>query len=192
MSKYIETIKILDGEIFHIEYHQKRYESVLTALNVVVSKKLKDFINPPPWGFYKCRLIYDENSINVEYHEYKKRDMSSFKVIFDNSISYDIKSLDRREIEDLYAQKDDADDILIIKNLKVTDTSIANIAFYRDGVWSTPKEPLLKGTTRARLLDEGKIVEADIKASDLRSFTKIALLNAMLDFEMIDEFEFLL
>ena len=31
-DKYIETIKIFNGEIYHIEYHQKRYETVMISL----------------------------------------------------------------------------------------------------------------------------------------------------------------
>ena len=89
--------------------------------------------------------------------------------------------------------REEGDDILIIKDLLVTDTSIANIAFETSGgEWITPKNPLLKGTTRARLLDEGKLKEADIRVHELRSFTKVALLNAMIDFDVLDRCEFLI
>jgi len=76
--------------------------------------------------------------------------------------------------------------------LFVTDTSIANIAFYDNGMWKTPKNPLLKGTTRARLIDEGKLIEADIRVNELRNFSKVALLNAMIDFDVLQECEFLI
>lgn len=191
-SNHLETIKILDGEIFHIEYHQQRYERVLNSLGVNPSKKLLDFIKPPEWGLYRCRLVYNADTIEVTYHEYKKREINSFKLIFDNEIEYSHKAENREDIDRLFYLREDADEILIIKNLMITDTSIANIAFYRDGIWYTPKNPLLEGTTRERLLESGKIVQSDIKASDLRTFSKIALLNAMIDFDIIDEYEFLL
>ncbi len=191
-SNFVETIKILDGKIHNLEYHQLRYESVLNSFGVEVYQSLCDFIEPPEWGLYRCRLLYNKESIEVEYHPYKKREISSFKLMFDNDISYSQKSINREHIDTLFEQREDADEILIIKNLMVTDTSIANIAFYRDGSWLTPREPLLKGTTRERLLDEGVIQEADIKANELRSFSKIALLNAMIEFDIIDEFEFLI
>ena len=191
-SSYIETIKAVDGEIFYIEYHQKRYEDVMRSLGVDDFANLSDFIDPPKWGIYRCRLVYDEKSIEVTYHEYKKREICSLKVIFDNTIEYSKKYSNRDKIDSLFSQKDDADDILIIKNLLLTDTSIANIALYRDGVWLTPKNPLLKGTTRARLLDEGRIVEADIKVQELRSFSQVALLNAMIDFDILERFDFLI
>ncbi len=192
MSKFIETIKVVDGEVFHLEYHQSRYEGVLNSLGIEDVKDLKDYLDPPEWGLYRCRLEYGKGSIDVEYHKYKKRDISSLKLVFDNEIEYADKSANREKIDLHFAHKDEADDILIIKNLLVTDTSIANIALYRDGVWFTPKAPLLKGTTRERLLREGKIVEADINSNELRTFTQVALLNAMIDFDILDRCEFLI
>lgn len=191
-SSYLETIKSIDGELFNMSYHQKRYESVLNSLGIEKKEDLKEYLNPPQFGIYRCRLVYTPDTVTVSYHEYKKREISSLKLIFNNEIEYSNKSTYRDEIDALYEQRDDGDDILIIKDLLVSDTSIANIAFYRDGEWITPKEPLLKGTTRARLIDEGKIIEADIKVQDLRSFSKTALLNAMIDFDILEECEFLI
>lgn len=173
-------------------YHQKRYSGVLNSLGVEVAQNLEDYINPPSEGLYRCRLVYTPSDIAVTYHEYKKKDISSLKLIFNNDIEYSKKSVYRDDIDALFSQRDDADDILIIKNLLVCDTSIANIALYRAGMWMTPKTPLLKGTTRARLLEEGKIIEADIKVSELRTFSQVALLNAMIDFDVLDKCEFLL
>jgi len=192
-SIFLETIKIVDGEIFNLEYHQKRYKSVLDSLDVKEVQNLEDFINPPEWGLYRCRLVYDADNIEVTFHEYKKRDITTLKLVFENDIDYKNKSIDREDIERLFSQRGDGDDILIIKDLFVTDTSIANIAFYtKEEKWITPKNPLLKGTTRARLLDEGKLTEVDIKVHELRSFSKVALLNAMIDFDILDRCEFLI
>ena len=82
--------------------------------------------------------------------------------------------------------------ISIVQNNLVRDTSIANIALFKNGRWLTPKEPLLCGTTRARLLIEKKIFEADITPKELCQAQKIALLNAMIGFEILDgcRFEF--
>ncbi|MCW8896372.1 aminotransferase class IV family protein [Sulfurimonas sp.] len=191
-NSYLETIKAVDGELFNMSYHQTRYESVLKELGVSEIKDLEEFLNPPQFGIYRCRLVYTSESITVSYHEYKKRDISSLKLIFNNDIEYSMKSTCRDEVDSLFAQRGEGDDILIIKDLLVSDTSIANIAFYKEGSWITPRTPLLKGTTRARLLDEGKITEADIKVQDLRTFSQVALLNAMIDFDILDRCEFLI
>lgn len=197
MSKiFLETIKAVDGKVFHMSYHQARYESVLKEFCIEDIENLELHVNPPQYGIYRCRLTYDlsmePHVINVTYHEYKKREISSLKLIFNNDIDYAVKSTDRTEIDKLFCKRDEGDDILIIKDLHVSDTSIANIAFLKNGEWITPKNPLLKGTTRARLIDEGKLSEADIKVQDLRSFSKVALLNAMIDFDILDTCEFLI
>ena len=190
-SSYLETIRAVDGEVMNIAYHQKRYESVLKELGVDKIEDLKEHISPPPYGVYRCRLVYNVDTITVTYHEYKKRDISSLKLVFNNDIEYSKKYANRDQIDAMYDNREEGDDILIIKDLLVTDTSIANIAFYRDGVWVTPKTPLLKGTTRARLIDEGRIIEADIKVQELRTFSKVALFNAMIDFYVLERCEFL-
>lgn len=192
MSSFLETIKSVDGKLFHMSYHQRRYESVLDSLGIEKKEDLSKYLNPPQSGICRCRLVYTADGIEVSYHEYKKREISSLKLIFDNEINYSLKSTQREKIDALFNQRGEGDDILIIKNLLVSDTSIANIAFYKDGEWLTPKEPLLKGTTRARLIDEGRIVEADIKVQDIRNFSKVALLNAMIDFDVLQQCEFLI
>lgn len=176
-------------------YHQKRYESVLQSLGIEEVENLEKYIEAPQYGLYKCRLVYNpyvKNSISASYNPYKKKEIHSLKLLFNNSISYALKSTNREELDVLYAQRGECDDVLIIKNLLVTDTTIANIAFYSHGMWITPKEPILNGTTRARLLEEGKIVEADIPVSLLRTFSKVALLNAMIDFDILERCEFLI
>jgi 4-amino-4-deoxychorismate lyase len=194
MSDFLETIKAIDGKVLNLNYHQKRYEDVLNSLKCDDIKQLSEYLHPPKNGVCKCRVVYNEKDISVEYEEYKKRDISTFKLIFNNDIEYDKKTLQRESIDALYQQRGECDEILIIKNLLVSDTSIANIAFWDDdvGVWITPKKPLLKGTTRERFLDSNKIIEADIGVHELRRFTKVALLNAMVEFDILEDFEFVI
>lgn len=189
-SNFLETIKSVDGKIFNLSYHQKRYESVLKDIGSNSFDNLKDYLSPPLDGTYRCRLTYNSNNISVSYHKYKKREVSSLKLIFDDNIEYSKKYTNRNEIDKLFALKGDSDEILIVKDSLVTDTSIANIALYDSGIWYTPKKPLLHGTTRARLLDDGKIVESDINVDELKKFSKTALLNAMIDFDLLEEFKF--
>ncbi|MDQ1244391.1 MAG: 4-amino-4-deoxychorismate lyase, partial [Campylobacterota bacterium] len=153
------------------------------------AQNLEQFINPPEIGLYRCRLTYDlsksPHRIEVTYHEYKKRDISSLKLVYDDEIEYALKSTCRDGLDALYDQRGECDDVLIVKNSLLTDTTIANIAFYDSKRWVTPALPLLKGTTRERLLRDGKIYEADIAVKDLKKFSKIALMNAMVDFDII-------
>ncbi|MEA1893451.1 MAG: aminotransferase class IV family protein [Campylobacterota bacterium] len=182
---FLETIRLVDAKIFNLSYHQKRYEEVLHSLGCSEFKDLKEYLHPPHVGTYRCRLVYSVDNITVTYHRYEKRDIKSLKLVYNDTIDYAKKSTCRKEIDKLFEMRGRCDDILIVKNSFITDTSIANIAFYEKGVWSTPSKPLLEGTTRARLLDEGKIIQADIKVQELYRYSKIALLNAMLDFDII-------
>ena len=187
MNSYLETIKAIDGKIFNISYHQKRYESVLKSFGVQKYENLLKYLNPPPNGLYRCRVVYSIDTIVVTYHIYKKRDIKMLKLVYDDEIEYDLKSSNRERLNNLFQLKESCDDILIVKNGVITDTTIANIAFFKDGIWFTPKEALLQGTTRARLLDEGKIVERTISVKDIFDYTQVALLNAMINFDIIPQ-----
>lgn len=188
---FFETIRVVDGEIFHILFHQERYESVLKKFGVENAQNLETFIKPPKIGIYRCRLIYDlsktPHQIDVTFHDYKKRDINSLKLVYDDDIEYQLKSVCRDKLNALYDQRGECGDVLIVKNSFITDTTIANIAFYDSNRWLTPASPLLKGTTRERLLRDKKIFEEEIAIKDLKKFTKIALMNAMIDFDIITQ-----
>ncbi len=184
---FLETIKAEDGKLFHLEYHQKRYEEVLASLEVKKFKDLQSFLHPPKKGLYRCRVLYSQKSIDVSYHLYEKCTIKKLKLIFDDTIEYSKKYADRSQINHNFAQKEEADDILIVKNSLITDTSVANIAFFDGKKWYTPKIPLLKGTTRARLLKMKQINEKNIYVHELKKYEKVALLNAMIDFDIISE-----
>jgi len=181
-KKFLETIKVEDGKVCNLSYHQLRLERALVK-NIL---RLDEILNPPKeQGVLRCRVVYDKESYEVKYYPYTKRSVETLKLVHDNTIVYDKKYLDRSTLEKLFAQKTSADDILIVKNGFITDTSIANCAFLYKGEWLTPKEPLLMGTTRARLLEEGKIKEAQISVDDILKFEGMALMNAMIDFDII-------
>lgn len=188
---FLETIRAVDGEVFYISFHQERYECVLKKFGVKDVQNLETVLKPPKIGIYRCRLTYDlskiPHHIDVTYHEYKKREINSLKLVYDDDIEYSLKSTCRDKLDAFYALRGECDDVLIVKNSLITDTTIANIAFYDSMKWLTPALPLLKGTTRERLLRNGKIFEADIAVKDLKKFSKIALMNAMVDFDIITQ-----
>jgi 4-amino-4-deoxychorismate lyase len=186
-ENFFETIRALDGEILNILYHQKRYESVLSSFGFSDFKNLEEYLKPPPLGLYRCRLVYGQDGIDVTYHKYEKRQIKSLKLVYDDTIEYSKKSTLREKLDNLYAMRKNCDDVLIVKNSLLCDTSIANIALQKDGVWYTPSMPLLCGTTRERLLDEGKIFTRDIRVEELSAYSKIALFNAMIDFDIISK-----
>lgn len=185
-NTFLETIKAFNGEISHLSYHQARYESVLKHFGEEVVQDLGDFITPPQNGLYRCRLVYDTNGfIETSYHPYQKKEINLLKIVHDDTIEYAMKYANRERLDALFAQRGDADDVLIIKNGFVADTTIANIAFFDGKRWLTPALPLLQGTTRQRLLHDEKIFEEEICIQDVERFKQVAVMNAMVDFAII-------
>lgn len=181
--RYFETIKCEDFEVFNLDFHNKRVSNTI-GLNL----NLQEYINPISGELLRCKLIYNDNDvIDVQYFPYNKREIKSFKIVFDDEIDYSKKYLNRENLDKLFLKKDTCDEIIIVKNGFITDTTIANIAIFEDGYWITPKTPLLKGTTRERLLERKQIIEKDISLEMLLDSSEIAMMNAMIGFEIIEK-----
>jgi 4-amino-4-deoxychorismate lyase len=187
MFLLLETIKILNGQPIHLEWHQKRFEkSYFKLFNQYPKLKLNLILNTPneyKTGTAKLRFIYNRDSFLIKYSNYNKKEIRSLQLVYDDNIYYAIKYLDRSCLDNLLKQKANCDDILIVKNNLITESSYTNIVFFNGTNWVTPVNPLLKGTTRERLLSEKIISEKDIKIKDLKLFKGYKLINAMMDFE---------
>ena len=121
---FFETIKCEDFEIFNLEYHQKR-----VAKTIGKNFDLQEYINPPTNELLRCKIVYNKDEIlSVDYFPYQRRDIKSFKIVVDNGLDYSKKYLNRDKIDELFLKKDSCDEIIILKNGVVTDTTIANIA----------------------------------------------------------------
>lgn len=186
MSRLFESIRLENGMLMNLEYHQARMNASRLALFAPATQlNLEDHIHIPDTcrhGLFKCRVVYAEEIERVEFVPYQRKPITSLACVDGNPVQYEHKFENRSSIEAL-SRSVIADDILIIKNGLVTDTSIANIVFFDGSKWITPASPLLAGTARARLLKNGRIVEDEIRHADLFLFKKSALINAMLDLD---------
>jgi 4-amino-4-deoxychorismate lyase len=140
-------------------------------------------IDSPAKGLHKCRIVYDEAVREVEFIPYQPQRIDSLKVVEDDGISYGFKYADRNEIDELYARRGHCDDVLIVKDGLITDTSFANILFRKGKHWFTPWSALLKGTMRTKLVEHNKVCEEEIPVSEVNTFTSFKLINAMVEFE---------
>ena len=195
-QQFVETIKIKNGKALALPYHQARMERTIrrffpsfpsfTSFPSIASAdiNLSSLISPKEeMDFYKARVVYGAQGVEaIEYAPYKMKEIHSLKVVEDDSIDYTYKSTDRSALNALAAQKGDCDEIIIIKNGLITDTSFTNLALFDGNRWLTPKHPLLLGTKRAQLLEAGIIEEAELTLEDLRKAEKVSLFNAMIDF----------
>lgn len=184
----LETIKINHGIIENIQYHQKRFDdSRIKLFDSINTINLKDFINPPNDGLFRCRVLYAQNIISVEYLPYSLKKFQHFKIVPSN-IDYSFKYAYRKELEALKTNYPSFDEIIIEKNGLLTDTTISNIAFFDGKDWLTPAKPLLKGTMRAKLIEDNFLKTTDIKYNDIQKFTKFAIINAMMGFKEIENY----
>ena len=186
MPLLLETIKIEEGKIFNLLYHQKRFDASREKLFPGIAPiLLSSIINDvPKEGLYRCRIIYDENIRSVEYLPYQPKEISRVKIVA-SDIVYDLKYENRESFQNLLSEHSDVDEIIIEKEGYLTDTTIANLAFYDGEKWLTPEKPLLEGTMRAKLLDEKRLCKAKIRKEDLKNYTNVALINAMLGFKIL-------
>lgn len=144
--------------------------------------KLEKHINVPgnaKEGIFRCRIIYADSVISVEFTPYFPAIIKTLKTVDAGSLVYDHKYLDRSSLISLI-DKTIADDILIIRNGCITDTSFTNIIFSDGHRWLTPDTPLLPGTMRELLIRQGLIKTSRIKLNDIHNFTHFRLINSML------------
>ncbi|WP_289089636.1 aminotransferase class IV family protein [uncultured Bacteroides sp.] len=189
MCRFIETICINDGVIENLSAHNERMNNTIRVHygSSAMPVSLEDFITAEGCkGRTRCRVEYTSAVEKVEYFPYSIREVKSLQLVNDDMAEYSFKYADRSVLDRNFSLRDNADDVVIVRSGMLTDTSIANIALYKEGKWFTPKYPLLKGTRRARLLTEGIIEEDIIMADSLHKYEKIRLFNAMISFGEVE------
>jgi 4-amino-4-deoxychorismate lyase len=171
------------GEIQNLRYHQQRFERTRETMFGKSDHPLLSDLIPVPeeyrQGTFRCRLLYGPEMEELEFLPHNPLNVSSLRIVHSEEIGYAHKSADRRALKTLFETRGKCDDILIIKKGRLTDSYLANVVLLKGRTWYTPDSPLLPGTMRAALLDEGKIKEWPIMESDIRSFRKIRLINAL-------------
>lgn len=185
MCLLFETIACVDGHLQNLKWHQNRVDkSYKTLFNCSPEIKLKEIVVPEhaKSGLWKCRVTYDLENKNIAFNPYAHSNINVLKIV-ESDLSYPLKFEDREDIHRLFDKKGKADDILIIKDGVVTDSSKANVLLFDGTKWFTPEQPLLPGTMRAKLLEMGIIKAKPIKKSDLAHYEKIMLVNAMNPFD---------
>ncbi|MCO4844551.1 MAG: aminotransferase class IV [Sulfurovum sp.] len=182
----LETIKIEDGEIHSLHYHQDRCnKSRQTLFRCSDILELSSIIDAPKTGLYRCRILYGEVLHSIDYIPYIPKNIQTLKIV-SSDIEYSFKYANRDALNALLNENKDVDEVIIEKNGYLTDTTISNIAFFDGKQWFTPKNPLLQGTMRAKLIDEGFLQPKDIKREDLYHYSQVALMNAMIGFKILN------
>lgn len=187
MCRLLESLKITASGIKNLDFHNQRFNHARSALFGLKKKAdLSHFIQLPPLKnseIIKCRVIYQEEIIKIEYISYQRKDINTLKVVYDDDVNYEYKFEDRTHLTDLCHRKGECDDILIVKRGMITDFSYGNIIFYDGKQWVTPATPLLAGTMRASLIRSNRIIEKNITIRDLDQYKSFKLINALFGFD---------
>lgn len=184
---FIETVKVKNGVFLDPQLHEERiFRTTLHFFSKPLVVQLTDDMIPLDLriGVVKCRIVYSKEVISIDFESYKIRSIQRLALVEDNYIDYNFKYHNREAINRLLAHRNDCDDILIVKNSLVTDTSYSNIVFKNlDSQLYTPSSSLLAGTKRQKLIDAGIIHEREIYVNDIDSYLGVYLINAMIDIE---------
>ncbi|PIF43954.1 4-amino-4-deoxychorismate lyase [Chryseobacterium sp. 52] len=186
MSQFIESIKVEDQDIFLLELHQKRVNQTFAHFgkegSIDLAKIFKNLEHDED-GLFKLRLSYDlEKRIRTQMIPYAIPEIQSFQLVENNSFDYSFKFEDRKELEKM-KMKSKAEEIIIVKNNHITDTSFSNILFLKGKDWFTPNSYLLNGVQRQNLLKTKKIKETEVTLQNIKQFSHFQLINALNDFD---------
>ncbi len=186
MSQFIESIKVEDQKAFLMEFHQKRVNDTFAhfgAQGSIDLEKIFKSLEHDEDGLYKLRIVYDLNrNFKHQMIPYAIPEIENFQLVENNSYDYSFKFEDRKEFEKMKT-KAKTEEIIIVKNNHITDTSYTNILFLKGETWYTPATYLLNGVMRQHLLKEKKIKEAEITLQNIREFSHFQLINSMNDFD---------
>lgn len=185
MCLLIETIKVSERRFHNLAFHNERMNAsralLFAAYNKLDIAKAVPIAPNLGMGIIKCTVEYSNNIGKATFTPYTMKKIERLKVVHCNTIKYEHKYAARDIFNRLFEQRAGCDEVLIVRNGLITDTSFSNIILYDGYKWITPKTPLLKGTKREKLLREGSLIEADIKLQNLKKFSKVSLINAMLE-----------
>lgn len=186
MSQFIESIKVEDQKAFLLDLHQKRVNETFAYFgkdsSINLEKIFKDLALDED-GFFKLRIVYDlEKNFRTQLIPYAVSEIANFQLVENNSFDYSFKSEDRKELERMKA-KSKAEEIIIVKNNHITDTSFSNLLFLKNKTWFTPTTYLLNGVQRQNLLKNKKIKETEITLNNIKDFSHFQIINSMNDFD---------
>ena len=187
MYQFIETICYEQGSFQRLELHTQRCNKTryhffgnqpAIRLETILSipEHLKDHT-------VKCTVTYGVDILNIEYSVYVIKSVKSLQIVTDNVVDYSFKFADRTQLTSLFDKKGQYDDILIIKDGLITDTSYANIIYLSNNRWYSQQYPLLLGTRLQYYIALNLVTPTRLTFNDLSNFSEARIINAMISLE---------
>ena len=100
-------------------------------------------------------------------------------LVYDDKIHFPHKMKLRGDLDRLRKKQADCDEIIIVKNGLLTDAFYYNIVIENNDGLFTPKNPLLPGIMRSKLIQKHRIKVKDLNVMDLKLSKHIYLINAL-------------
>ncbi len=186
MLQLIESICFENGAFQRIPLHEERMNHSRHLLFGSQDQLSLEHLSIPEGLQHqkiKCRVTYSVVLERIEYEVYSNKQIKSLKLVKADLVDYTFKYKNRDSLNRLLDLRGTADEILIVQNGKITDTSFTNIVFLKDGTWYSPEYPLLAGTRRADYLQKKLIFPQIIRPEDLYLFEEARLINSMRSLE---------
>ncbi|QIM66004.1 branched-chain amino acid aminotransferase [Mannheimia granulomatis] len=180
-----ETLSIIDGQIQNLPYHQQRFERAVRAFfGCEPTFSLVQILQVPTefqHGKIRCRIDYNAEQFEVKFFPYHPKQIQRFRCVEVENWDYHLKYSDRKRFDSLNILQNE--EVIIVNNGYVSDCSIGNLLFLKQGIWYSSANYLLKGTQLTRLLEQQKVVLTQIKKTDLPLYEKVMLINALNPFD---------
>jgi 4-amino-4-deoxychorismate lyase len=193
MSQFFESIRVNDGVVENLNFHQARVNKTLNAFDasqhsIDLTKIIQQLVLPT-LGLFKLRISYDLNgNYEAKCNPYQYKQINDFALMDIKGHRYDYKYANRDWINETLAQSG-KDEIIMHDDGLIKDCSYTNIVFFDGANWYTPESPLLEGTQRAKLIQEGVITPKALYVSEVPNFQKFKCINAMIHWDIAVEYK---
>ena len=182
MFQFIESIRIEDQKPYLLDFHQKRVNDTFKnfgAQGSIDLGKVFKAMEHDEDGMYKWRVVYSlDKTHQSQVIPYAFPNIKDFQLVVNNTLDYAFKFEDRNIFKQMLDTAE-GEEIIIVKNNHITDTSYANLLFLKGKQWYTPSTCLLNGVQRQYLLKQKKIKEIEITLENISEFSHFQLINAM-------------
>lgn len=190
--KFIETIKVKGRKIINPEYHIIRANQTIYDhyeckfdFEYIIKIIKKNIFNNITSDTYKLRIVYSLDNFEWSIEKYILKQVKTLQIVKTKDYFYKYKYFDREQLDKLYSERGDADNIIITVNDFITDSYYANLVFQKNDKYFTPSTFLLRGTKQKFYLDKNIVEEIEIKEKDIYKYDSIHLINALIDIKEI-------
>lgn len=189
---FIETLRSEGGKLHGLDRHLARLRgTVLAHGGTLREDEVLHYLSSiplPAEGLHRLTLTYDSESIlSHQIIPYQRRAIHHLQLCpLPPRFTYHYKYADRSYFLRVKAAlPPETEALFLLPDGRITDTTFTNILLeLEDGSLVTPACPLLKGTQRGFLIEQGLVYEQNhLTPKDLARCRSIRLINAMLPLE---------